>query len=124
MLTLGTTAPLASVTVPTIVAVVWARPAAETSTITRDRSRLFLSRILPSPGKEFATAYHGRGDTHILDRFQLARAGAAAAKTPRLLPPGRPLGLLEDTFMISPTCATAFSLSDVIEPPPSRLRAL
>ena len=49
MLTPGTTAPVESVTVPTIVAVVWARHAAEANTIKRDRSRLFLSRMLPSP---------------------------------------------------------------------------
>src|SRR5258708_23795012 len=88
MLTLGTTAPLESVTVPTIVAVVWARAAAENKSITR---RLFLSRILSlTLANEFATAYHsGRCD-------KLDRSCSASAELLPLVrtPPGcfQPLG--------------------------------
>src|SRR5437773_11391470 len=46
MLTLGTTAPLESVTVPTIVAVVCDKPVAEAKAIRTDRSKTSLSRMV------------------------------------------------------------------------------
>src|SRR5438874_9633560 len=44
MVTLGTTAPVESVTVPTMVAVVWAQPDTAANMTTRDRSKAFFIR--------------------------------------------------------------------------------
>ena len=56
--------------------------------------------------------------------FLTGGVGVPAANTARLLPTDRPLGLSEDTLIILPTCVTGFSIAIVVEPPPSRLRAL
>ena len=57
-------------------------------------------------------------------RAKLDGSGTAVAKTARLLPTARPLGLSDDTLMIDATPVTGLCIAMVVEPPPSRFRAL
>src|SRR5689334_15829153 len=127
MATLGATAPLVSVTVPTIVAVVCAQTA-ETAV----NSKMASGGV--APGLRMASP-RVKCEQNITEGSRAPRksrkspdhrpaAGEGRAKTARLLPTARPSGRSEERLIKAAVWVTGSSIARDVDPPPSRFSAL